>query len=58
LSESEREFATRLVNISKDHIQSEVYNRVEVWRGDIPRLADDMAKWGKQFADDHYVCVK
>ena len=58
LSEKETEFAQRLVNISKEHIHSEVLNRVESWRGDAPNLVQNMAKWGKHYADNNYVCIR
>jgi len=58
LSEKEREFAQRLVTISKEYVQSEVLNKVESWRGDVPNLIDNMAKWGSHYSDDNYVCLR
>ena len=58
LSDKEKEFALRLLNISKEHLQSEVLNRVESRRPDAASLVDDLAKWGKRYADDNYVCIR
>ena len=57
LSEKELEFAEHLVNCQVEHLQSEVYNKVERWANEGFGVSQ-MAKWGKHFADDKYVILK
>ena len=57
LSEKEIEFAQRIVNLQIEHLQSEVLNKVDGWHNedlDISKLA----KWGKHYPDDKYVCIR
>ena len=57
LSEKEVAFAERLVEIEVEHLQSEVMNKVERWSNE-GLGAKTMAKWGKHYPENKYVCVR
>merc|ERR1712035_40497 len=57
LSEKELEFAEHLIGCQIEHLQSEVFNKVERWANEGFGLGQ-MSKWGKHFADDKYVILK
>ena len=57
LSEKEIAFAERLVEIEVEHLQSEVMNKVERWSNE-GLGAKTMAKWGKHYPENKYVCVR
>ena len=57
LSEKELEFAEHLIGYQIEHLQNEVFNKVERWANEGFGLGQ-MAKWGKHFADDKYVILK
>jgi DNA replication initiation complex subunit (GINS family) len=58
LSEKEIEFAQRIVNLQLEHLQSEVLNKVEQWNQNQDIDISKLAKWGKHYPDDKYVCIR